>query len=350
MKIQTAKLLLLILLFFGLSSPNNLGFETDQYNLPKEPLGDIGIEVSAYVEQNIKNAILKLNQKVSKSCETPSSEKELSQRQLACLKRLNSEEALAKAIYDELGKGSLMYSKTSDWIEAHQFENPNSRYKQAFAESIYVTAPLNAATLSSTIRMYEVEFGTDKIAHIFQQGFDYFEIYQAARRKGQSEDFAIKKAIKWGQMTENTYFGFLVSGVYSNADLAANYAGFRFYKGLTQVQSIDGNIRKPISSLVKGLWKYNQPPRDDLLKPFISQHLNEARNPNKFLPVFGLRSVVRSRIKSKACKDWKLRFPNETEKSLKIESEQLQTWFGEDYGFANSKNFVTIADSCFSNS
>ncbi len=31
-------------------------FETDQYNLPPEPLADIGDEVSEYAEQNLRNA------------------------------------------------------------------------------------------------------------------------------------------------------------------------------------------------------------------------------------------------------------------------------------------------------
>ena len=119
-------------------------------------------------------------------------------------------------------------------MESHEFAAQPGRYKTTFQQSIYLTAPFDYLTISSTVNLYGTDFGTDKIAHIFQQGYDYYKIYKRGLKKGLSEEKAIQKAVKWGRKTEATYFGTWVSGVYSNADLSANYAGLKFYLGLSR--------------------------------------------------------------------------------------------------------------------
>ncbi len=41
-----------------------VAFETDQFNLPPQPLADIGDEVSDYAAQNLKKAVDKLNAEI----------------------------------------------------------------------------------------------------------------------------------------------------------------------------------------------------------------------------------------------------------------------------------------------
>ena len=67
----------------------------------------------------------------------------------------------------------------------------------------------------------------------------------------------------------------LVSGVYSNADLYANYAGMKFYLGLTNAMQIGTDARQPILILRDGVWKLKDPEnlRSELIKPFLTDHL-----------------------------------------------------------------------------
>lgn len=327
--------------------------ETDQYNLPKTPLADISVEVTDFAERAIDRAVGKLNQRIislevclrggsgMKGC---GSKRSIEQE----LARLRSEDAAAKAVYKRLGAGMIPFTKVSLWLEWHDFEAQPARYRTSFGDSVHLTAPFNYLTISPTIHMHGEEFGTDKIAHIFQQGFDYYKKYRRALRKGAGEKAALQKAIRWGQMTERTYFGTWVSAIFSNADLAANYAGLKFYQGLTHDISIGGRTRPAILRLENGIWVRNKFAADEvLLKPFISRHLNEAYNPSKIFNIAGFRSVVRKKVRKHVCKQWFERDPELSKEELEATSASLETWYGEDYGFSRTKNFVTIANTCF---
>ncbi len=50
-----------LFLYAILLTQSAIAFETDQYNLPSEPLGDIGGEVTEYTKENLRKAIDKIN-------------------------------------------------------------------------------------------------------------------------------------------------------------------------------------------------------------------------------------------------------------------------------------------------
>jgi hypothetical protein len=157
---------------------------------------------------------------------------------------------------------------------------------------------------------------------------------------------AAQKAIKWGQMTERTYFGLFVSGVYSNADLYANYAGMKFYGGLTEPISVGGKTRPAIFVLDNGKWTINSEDlRDSLLKPFVSEHLNEALNPSGY--AFTIFGSVRRAVRKNACPEWRQKFPNTAKADLESRSALLEKWNGENYGHTNKGRIVSIANECF---
>lgn len=332
-------------------------FETDQYNLPPQPLADIGDEVTIYVESNIQKAIDKLNEQISmhQSClnekkpvnlQCDSREKEQNK-----LQSLRSEQTVAREVYNLLGTGSPPFTSSETWLESYQFKNSPARYKTNFRRSIFFTFPTDFIGLGSTVNLYGTKFGTDKIAHLFQQGYTYYKIYNRALTEGVSSDKAAQKAVKWGQKTERTIYGTLISGVYSNADLYANYAGLKFYSGLTQNIKIGETERPAILILKDGLWAFNSENNlpERLIKPFVSNHLNEALNPSVFTNFFGLRGYVRKTVKNQSCAEWFKQFPELSRTVLEKTSRELQLWHGEDYGFTVSKNFITIANTCFEN-
>ncbi len=138
---------------------------------------------------------------------------------------------------------------------------------------------------------------------------------------------ANRQMIRWGQSTEKTFFGTLISGVYSNADLYANYAGFKFYQGLTQPLRIGERVRPPIVLLKNNAWEVNESTSllQSLLEPFISDHLNEALNPSVHAKGFGLLGEVRSLVR-RNCVDWRNSFPNRSQSDWESVSEALKRW------------------------
>ena len=311
--------LIIILLIAPIVS---IAFETDQFNLPPERLNDIGEEVTNYTIENLQTAIAKVNAEIlfrqdcltkisarkgRRKCKTPNEEKER-------LEFLRSEDAIAAEFYEMVGKG-VPFSISSKWLESEKFSRQPVRFKPSLKDSIYVVFPTDYIGLSSTINMYGAEFGTDKIAHLYQQGYDYFKLYKREMKKGLTHEEAIKKAVKWGQKTERTYYGTLVSGVYSNADLAANYAGLYFHFGLTRENKLGNKTFPPIFILENGIWKFNpnSDVKENLLKPFISESFSEAFNPSIYTKMFGLHLHARH-VLARNCDKWRERFPELSQK------------------------------------
>lgn len=334
-------------------------FETDQYNLPPEPLADIGDEFSEFVEQNIKKAVDKINAEIIRrqSCLENRTVKKSppncgsAEKEIARLAYLRSPEAVAREVFKRLGDGFFPFSRTASWVESHQFKAQPARYKTDYRHSIYLIVPTNYLTISPTVNVYGAQFGTDKIAHFFQQGYTYYKISERAAAKGLTANEAARKAISWGQKTERTYYGTLVSGVYSNADLTANYVGMLFYQGLTGNLKIKNETRPPVLLLKNGTWTINPAfdSRANLIKPFFTEHLNEALNPSIFSNLIGLRAFVRGVVKKQSCQQWWSQNPNLNQSDLNEKMLKLRRWNDEDYGFTPSKHFITIAAACFDN-
>ena len=167
--------------------------------------------------------------------------------------------------------------------------------------------------------------------------------------EGATAEEATRKAVRWGQKTEETIFGTLVAGVYSNGDLAANYVGMKLYQGLTREIQIGDTTKPPILILQNGLWTFNDSVdlKEELLRPFISDHLNEALNPSIFTKNLGVRSYVRRTVRRRSCEKWFDHYPDLSKTGLEERSRLLRLWQGEDYGFTDSEHFVTIANTCF---
>jgi hypothetical protein len=72
-----------------------------------------------------------------------------------------------------------------DVDELSSFSRSARRYKTSYGKSIYALVPTNYFTVSPTVNVYGAEFGTDKIAHFFQQGYDYYKIYNRASKAAQ---------------------------------------------------------------------------------------------------------------------------------------------------------------------
>ncbi len=76
--------------------------------------------------------------------------------------------------------------------------------------------------LSAVVRVGEALIGVDKIGHFVVEGWEYFETAYLEGR-------GIAAAMEWGERTERSYFGRYTTGVFSYADLVADFEGMRFW-------------------------------------------------------------------------------------------------------------------------
>jgi hypothetical protein len=353
MRAQTIALLLVL---STLLAPGTVGaFETDQYNLPPKPLADIGVEVTDHVESKLRNAVDKVNVEIlmRQKCLAQRAEDRSAgvcgsrSDELSKLEYLRSEDAIAREAFAQLGGGVPPFTSMGTWMDSHHFLNQPARYRTSFWKSIFILNPGIALTISPTVKLYGSEFGTDKIAHVFQQGYTYYKIYRRALADGATPAEATARAVRWGQKSERTFYGTLVAGVYSNGDLCANYVGLKFYQGLTKPIVIGNTTRAAVLEIRGGTWNFTGTTQQSLVKPFISDHLNEALNPSIFTRNLGWRWFIRRSVKKRSCAQWRERYSELSKIALEERTRALRLWHGEDYGFTDSEDFITIANTCF---
>jgi hypothetical protein len=97
---------------------------------------------------------------------------------------------------------------------------------RAIAKALGCTSLTGCAhVVGSVTKIHNFCVGADKLGHFFDQGYDYFDL--AAKPGTTAADID-----KLGREMELGQFGLATTGVFSNADLAANKAGLQFYKDL----------------------------------------------------------------------------------------------------------------------
>jgi hypothetical protein len=98
--------------------------------------------------------------------------------------------------------------------------------------------------MAPTLRVGDVYFGDDKFGHVFGLGKRYYRKYLNYLDLGMSEAEATDRVIRWGILSENTLVGAGIDGIFSHADLEANYEGLRmarrFCEGNTPYVAHDG--------------------------------------------------------------------------------------------------------------
>lgn len=157
------------------------------------------------------------------------------------------------------------------------FSSRSSReYVEDFAPlSIYAPASLlpfgKLVPVDPAVRVGDIVFGTDKLAHFFTNGARYYLRFVAEKARGASDDDAIDAAIEIGVREESGILGRWASGIFSFADLQANQRGLTWHRSLCEGP-------EPGLRLVDGRWA---------LRPFsIAAHVDpcwdEAFEPSSF--------------------------------------------------------------------
>jgi hypothetical protein len=378
------------LLFFIYFSSSVWAYETDQYSVSVQPLADVGEDLSYFIYQGILNGITEVNhEKKTLPGRINQLEKELAQfpkdisfgfnsdyPPLSVYKKLYAEvselKEKQKLLQTKLGIISFIHEKYSGiitWNDQRDgvFGVGLSYVKYAddlksgkpviFNHSKFSTVYSYAGfhrlispsffVFASTIKAYDVMMGVDKFGHFINQGFQYFQMYSTAINSKKNPDLALKEMVSWGVDSEDGVFGSIVDGVYSNADLAANFAGFIFYQNMFDDLNIQGvHYPRIININAHGELVLNEVPENSssvLLKRFMSDHFDESLNPSELERP--QRFIVRKAIMNR-CSDWKKYYRIDSKEAALKRTTSLKNWNGYDYG-NKAENTLKIEDICF---
>lgn len=208
---------------------------------------------------------------------------------------------------------------------------------------------------SSTIRVYGVYVGTDKFGHFTDEGINYYFEYRKWHDAGLSETEAIARAVRLGSqgiMSEDGMLGLAANADYANGDIAANFAGFLFYRNLTEPMRLKGRMYPPMLVRDGPYWKIADDVRPDsgFFARFISDHLDEALNPGFFDPYMrpAMHESVRARttviLQHYADENGQPHDRAWFDRKL----QELSTYWGIDYGHRGTYDeLVSIGNSCF---
>ncbi len=181
------------------------------------------------------------------------------------------QKVIVNAVYRTLG-GPRMTDKLEKWlIESPQVE----KREVARRDSIYGGMPIWTTRfafifgLGKTLSVNDQLIGSDKISHFLSQGWKFHKRYQ---RTG-SEEAAAKRAV----LTERAIFGAGTTGTFSNADLVANFEGYRFYRSLFEDDVIPG--KPAILRWEDGGWVVQ---REFDWADHVNEYWDEALNVNSY--------------------------------------------------------------------
>lgn len=124
--------------------------------------------------------------------------------------------------------------------------------------------------MARTVRLGDVYLGIDKVGHFFGFGRRYYWRYVQMRAEGVPVEDAMRRVVTVGIRQENSLVGGLMDGIYSHADLEANFQGFLMLRSLAE----NGHFVREDEQ-----WKLAKP--IDIL-PFITPDLDESWNVSHF--------------------------------------------------------------------
>lgn len=321
--------------------------ETDQFTVPPRPLTDLGPALDAHVLAVLRQTADAANARRAEmlrraeSNPFPPFRKFFEDRAAETL----TPDYLARRFYESVAQGVLECT-IERWTVDLAGKTPQALFDPRCDDSVYGTAsqrPITLHFLAPTLCLHGVYLGSDKIGHVFQQGYEYYRVYRAEEQLGHSAADATRAAVELGVGQEHGIYGEAIVGVYSNGDLAANYAGLLVYLNLTRPVTIDGQTHAPVLTVREGRWELTASAASELLKPFITDHLNESLNPCRYARQ--IRDHIRRSMGERGPR-WAAFYGLDCASAGRRTTE-LGTWFGEDYGHSGFSGVITPGDACF---
>ena len=341
-----------------------LPHETDQYTLPiGRQFADLGPHLTRLVHGAIVKAVAETNAAINRSLRPHPPVRDA--RPMDTTAGLQSADYVAGKVWLQL----LVAFPTNELLDNELAAQPmHAHYPGLITAyrpeaSIYddplltldVTKVVRVFFRAATISADGKLFGTDKIVHFIHIGRIYHSQYLNARGRGVAEPAAIAQTLVSTTtnplVSENWLLGMFSTGISSNADLAADYAGFKFYRNLTEPVRIGNRVMPPMLVREGPYWRLNQQvTATDFFTAFITPHWNEALNPNVYASIARGRIRVLLKDRCPDILDW---YRDEggrprTQQQFADVEAQLSTFYGEDYGYqSGGENRISIASTCF---
>ena len=185
------------------------------------------------------------------------------------------------------------------WIKSGE----NSRYWIYINNNIYSNIYPDVFNKNVIIKTGGEFIGSDKVDHFFDQGYAYFV----------QSDFGLSdwQAKRYGRDSEYGWYGLAAGGVFSFADLRANWGGYQFYKNLFSgensllIVSEDGvvSMRRKFDWSEHIDWQFDELKNpsfySDFLKGRIKRHirdnLDSYRETYRFLEARDMFSLAEKR-------------------------------------------------------
>lgn len=233
-RFETAVLTLFVLLA-SLSSLPAYSSETDPFTARALGLtADISYQVDKEINSRIVEAVEQTN---------------------LTMAYFNQKSCRSDMLYSGLKKQlkRIFFGKVEGWLSG----NPNiPQVNVPLARSIYSdlrfrNAPpifLPKMGVGPTVNIFGLAIGTDKFGHFFDEGYAQ---YRVLKNTGNT-----KRAIQKGINTEKGLFGLTTTGVYSYADLVANYHGMLFWKDMLEANLPESYLSCVVSNAQGAVAKY----------------------------------------------------------------------------------------------
>lgn len=273
---KTKALFLLICSSICISINMNLavGAEADNFTAKSLNLVDVSAKVNGMAQDFLKSAVQKVN--AEGTCNATDSEELLY--------------AELRKYFSNHSKGQLVKNILyTDLIEKNSLPLKESIYGEWSPTNGYLLGRKKAASsalaLSPLIQIGDEAIGVDKLEHMFGMGFSYFRQYYTKKK-------SIQKILKGGIFKEKTILGgnILATGVFSYADLSANFNGLRFWNHMLlkndDILGADKNLG-PYISCVDSKWKVEEKNPIDF-RNYIDASMDESINCSKFANKSGL--------------------------------------------------------------
>jgi len=122
---------------------------------------------------------------------------------------------------------------------------------------------------SPTVQVNGIRLGSDKLAHFFSEGWWYYRHWRK-KQAGMAPEALRRELFEYGVKLEQWIQGTTTSGVFSPADLEANYQGFIFYRALCHGES-------PLLTRKDNRWYFSD--RFDF-RHYVHPDWDESWNPN----------------------------------------------------------------------
>ena len=335
--------------------------EVDQYDIPLgQELVDHGDYWDDLLYGAVQRAVTKTNQELSEAKRLVPGLRQLR------LSQLNSTSALTKRVRSELPGsmaviGELEYKLHYASAKPEQPNQVQAHYSSPWS-GIYGSLPFwpdpriwNRMNFlrCSTIKMHGQYVGIDKVSHFVGMGSIYYKYYHCARLAGRSQEAAVKTAVgvgKYGPISENWLVGGLPTGIYSNADMSANYAGLKYYINVTEPVVIRGQVQPPMVVFDGQQFQLQPHVQPEYFAMFISRHWDEVLNP--CFHEWTIRGKIKDRIASQRENILERYAGNNPAHRTPEYFDAIQTdcltWFGESYGHSGHLDkLITVSQTCF---